>query len=162
LLDGVSRRCRTVGYRMLSGQPADQGLQRPGLRLRRQPVRRVSGQRSGGRFVDSDYWSGQMMAEVKSEIESARGPIYLKVSHLPDETLSTLENILHTTERPTRGTFQPTAATTTAPMISRCTSPRSRCAVGIPPPGCGSTNMPAPRCPACTPPVTWPACSTTT
>ncbi|MEH3143055.1 MAG: fumarate reductase/succinate dehydrogenase flavoprotein subunit [Mycobacterium kyogaense] len=59
----------------------------------------------GERFVDSDYWSGQMMAEVKSEIESARGPIYLKVSHLPDETLSTLEGILHSTERPTRGTF---------------------------------------------------------
>lgn len=59
----------------------------------------------GERFVDSDYWSGQMMAEVKSEIESARGPIYLKVSHLPDETLSALEGILHTTERPTRGTF---------------------------------------------------------
>ncbi|MEV6361190.1 fumarate reductase/succinate dehydrogenase flavoprotein subunit [Nocardia asteroides] len=59
----------------------------------------------GERFVDSDYWSGQMMAEVKQEIESARGPIYLKVSHLPDETLSTLESILHTTERPTRGTF---------------------------------------------------------
>ncbi|MFD0363410.1 fumarate reductase/succinate dehydrogenase flavoprotein subunit [Nocardia sp. GCM10030253] len=60
---------------------------------------------AGERFVDSDYWSGQMMSEVKREIESARGPIYLKVSHLPDETLSTLEGILHTTERPTRGTF---------------------------------------------------------
>jgi succinate dehydrogenase/fumarate reductase flavoprotein subunit/HEAT repeat protein len=59
----------------------------------------------GERFVDSDYWSGQMMAEVKSEIDSARGPIYLKVTHLPDETLTALENILHTTERPTRGTF---------------------------------------------------------
>ncbi|WP_322857611.1 fumarate reductase/succinate dehydrogenase flavoprotein subunit [Mycobacterium shigaense] len=59
----------------------------------------------GERFVDSDYWSGQMMAEVKSEIDSARGPIYLKVSHLPDESLTALENILHTTERPTRGTF---------------------------------------------------------
>ncbi len=59
----------------------------------------------GERFVDSDYWSGQMKAEVKREIESARGPIYLKVSHLPDETLTALENILHTTERPTRGTF---------------------------------------------------------
>jgi succinate dehydrogenase/fumarate reductase flavoprotein subunit len=59
----------------------------------------------GERFVDSDYWSGRMMAEVKREIESARGPIYLKVSHLPDETLTALENILHTTERPTRGTF---------------------------------------------------------
>jgi succinate dehydrogenase/fumarate reductase flavoprotein subunit/HEAT repeat protein len=59
----------------------------------------------GERFVDSDYWSGAMMSEVRNEIESARGPIYLKVSHLPDETLSTLGGILHTTERPTRGTF---------------------------------------------------------
>ncbi|MET8426506.1 fumarate reductase/succinate dehydrogenase flavoprotein subunit [Nocardia sp. NPDC004860] len=59
----------------------------------------------GERFVDSDYWSGQMMSEVKREIESARGPIYLKVSHLPEETLDALEGILHTTERPTRGTF---------------------------------------------------------
>ncbi|MEV7805510.1 fumarate reductase/succinate dehydrogenase flavoprotein subunit [Microbispora sp. NPDC088329] len=59
----------------------------------------------GERFVDCDYWSGQMMAEVAREIASARGPIYLKTSHLPGETLTALENILHTTERPTRGTF---------------------------------------------------------
>ncbi|WUH96524.1 fumarate reductase/succinate dehydrogenase flavoprotein subunit [Spirillospora sp. NBC_00431] len=60
---------------------------------------------AGTRFVDCDYWSGQMMAEVKREIDSARGPIYLKLTHLPDETLTALEGILHTTERPTRGTF---------------------------------------------------------
>ncbi|WP_432476773.1 fumarate reductase/succinate dehydrogenase flavoprotein subunit [Nocardioides sp. GXQ0305] len=59
----------------------------------------------GDRFVDCDYWSGQMMAEVKEEIDSARGPIYLKLTHLPDETISQLEGILHHTERPTRGTF---------------------------------------------------------
>jgi succinate dehydrogenase/fumarate reductase flavoprotein subunit len=46
-----------------------------------------------------------MMAEVKRELDSARGPIYLKLSHLPDATISQLEGILHTTERPTRGTF---------------------------------------------------------
>jgi succinate dehydrogenase/fumarate reductase flavoprotein subunit/HEAT repeat protein len=60
---------------------------------------------AGDRFVDCDYWSGQMMAEVAREIASARGPIYLKLTHLPDETLSELEGILHSTERPTRGTF---------------------------------------------------------
>jgi succinate dehydrogenase/fumarate reductase flavoprotein subunit len=59
----------------------------------------------GNRFVDCDYWSGQMMAEVKRELDSARGPIYLKLSHLPDATISKLEGILHSTERPTRGTF---------------------------------------------------------
>jgi succinate dehydrogenase/fumarate reductase flavoprotein subunit/HEAT repeat protein len=59
----------------------------------------------GDRFVDCDYWSGQMMAEVAREISSARGPIYLKVTHLPEESISALEGILHHTERPTRGTF---------------------------------------------------------
>ncbi|MBE3002109.1 fumarate reductase/succinate dehydrogenase flavoprotein subunit [Nocardiopsis sp. HNM0947] len=59
----------------------------------------------GERFVDSDYWSGQMIAEVARETASERGPVYLKVSHLPEETIGALEGILHTTERPTRGTF---------------------------------------------------------
>ncbi|MCE6996250.1 fumarate reductase/succinate dehydrogenase flavoprotein subunit [Saccharothrix sp. S26] len=61
--------------------------------------------RLGERFVDCDYWSGQMMAEVAREIASPRGPVYLKVTHLPEESISALEGILHTTERPTRGTF---------------------------------------------------------
>src|SRR5205814_7077216 len=42
------------------------------------PFGGYQGNALGERFVDSDYWSGQMMAEVKREIESARGPIYLK------------------------------------------------------------------------------------
>lgn len=61
--------------------------------------------RHGERFVDSDYWSGQMMAEFAEEVASDRGPVYLKLSHLPEESISALESILHSTERPTRGTF---------------------------------------------------------
>ncbi|RKT06265.1 succinate dehydrogenase/fumarate reductase flavoprotein subunit [Streptomyces sp. 3211.6] len=61
--------------------------------------------RHGERFVDSDYWSGQMMAEFAAELASDRGPVYLKLSHLPEESVEALESILHTTERPTRGTF---------------------------------------------------------
>ncbi|GDY74856.1 hypothetical protein SAV31267_043410 [Streptomyces avermitilis] len=61
--------------------------------------------RHGERFVDSDYWSGQMMAEFAAEVASDRGPVYLKLSHLPEESITALESILHTTERPTRGTF---------------------------------------------------------
>ncbi len=61
--------------------------------------------RHGERFVDSDYWSGQMMAEFTEEVASDRGPVYLKLSHLPEESISALESILHSTERPTRGTF---------------------------------------------------------
>ncbi|MEV6053020.1 fumarate reductase/succinate dehydrogenase flavoprotein subunit [Streptomyces sp. NPDC052107] len=61
--------------------------------------------RHGERFVDSDYWSGQMMAEFSAEVAGDRGPVYLKLSHLPEESISALESILHSTERPTRGTF---------------------------------------------------------
>ncbi|MGA5098759.1 fumarate reductase/succinate dehydrogenase flavoprotein subunit [Streptomyces lavendulocolor] len=61
--------------------------------------------RHGERFVDSDYWSGAMMAEFAEELASDRGPVYLKLSHLPEESVAALEGILHTTERPTRGTF---------------------------------------------------------
>ncbi|MEU1008260.1 fumarate reductase/succinate dehydrogenase flavoprotein subunit [Streptomyces sp. NPDC005890] len=61
--------------------------------------------RHGERFVDSDYWSGQMMAEFAAEVAGDRGPVYLKLSHLPEESISALESILHSTERPTRGTF---------------------------------------------------------
>ncbi|MFJ5994876.1 fumarate reductase/succinate dehydrogenase flavoprotein subunit [Streptomyces sp. NPDC092370] len=61
--------------------------------------------RRGERFVDSDYWSGQMMAEFAAEVASDRGPVYLKLSHLPEESVAALESILHSTERPTRGTF---------------------------------------------------------
>ncbi|MCX5387033.1 fumarate reductase/succinate dehydrogenase flavoprotein subunit [Streptomyces sp. NBC_00083] len=61
--------------------------------------------RHGERFVESDYWSGQMMAEFSAELASDRAPVYLKLSHLPEETIGAVESILHTTERPTRGTF---------------------------------------------------------
>ena len=57
----------------------------------------------GERFVDCDYWSGQMIAEVKREIDSARGPIYLKLTHLPDETLTELEGIGKATAAVKRG-----------------------------------------------------------
>ncbi|MFF5973293.1 fumarate reductase/succinate dehydrogenase flavoprotein subunit [Streptomyces sp. NPDC012769] len=61
--------------------------------------------RHGERFVESDYWSGRMMSEFAAELASDRGPVYLKLSHLPEETITAVESILHTTERPTRGTF---------------------------------------------------------
>ncbi|WUH89899.1 fumarate reductase/succinate dehydrogenase flavoprotein subunit [Streptomyces sp. NBC_00433] len=61
--------------------------------------------RHGERFVDSDYWSGRMMSEFAAEVASERGPVYLKLSHLPEESVAALETILHSTERPTRGTF---------------------------------------------------------
>src|SRR3954463_13873500 len=59
----------------------------------------------GHRFIESDYWSGQMMLEFYRELQSAGGPVYLKLTHLAPETLSEIERVLHSTERPSRGRF---------------------------------------------------------
>ena len=59
----------------------------------------------GERFIKSDYWSGQMMLEFWRELEGGNGPVFLKLDHLADETVTRIENVLHVTERPTRGIF---------------------------------------------------------
>jgi succinate dehydrogenase/fumarate reductase flavoprotein subunit len=59
----------------------------------------------GERFIKSDYWSGQMMLEFWRELEGGNGPVFLKLDHLAGETVEKIENILHITERPTRGRF---------------------------------------------------------
>jgi succinate dehydrogenase/fumarate reductase flavoprotein subunit len=59
----------------------------------------------GDRFIQSDYWSGQMMLEFYRELQSANGPVYLKLTHLAPETLDEIERVLHRTERPSRGRF---------------------------------------------------------
>lgn len=46
-----------------------------------------------------------MMAEFSAELASERGPVYLKLSHLPGTTVDEIARILHGTERPSRGTF---------------------------------------------------------
>ncbi len=59
----------------------------------------------GHRFIESDYWSGQMMLEFYRELHSANGPVYLKLTHLAPETITEIERVLHRTERPSRGRF---------------------------------------------------------
>lgn len=59
----------------------------------------------GDRFIECDYWSGQMMWEFYQELQGGRGPVFLKLDHLADETISQIETILHTNERPSRGRF---------------------------------------------------------
>ena len=59
----------------------------------------------GERFIECDYWSGQMMMEFYNELQSGNGPVFLKMNHLAEETISTIEHILHTNERPSRGRF---------------------------------------------------------
>jgi len=59
----------------------------------------------GNRFVNCDYWSGQMMLEVWKELQSGKGPVNLKMTHLDEDTISEIESILWTNERPSRGRF---------------------------------------------------------
>ncbi len=59
----------------------------------------------GERFIESDYWSGQMMQEFYEELAGGKGPVFLKVDHLAEETIANIETILHSNERPSRGRF---------------------------------------------------------
>jgi succinate dehydrogenase/fumarate reductase flavoprotein subunit len=59
----------------------------------------------GERFIECDYWSGQMMLEFFNELEGGKGPVFLKLDHLAEETIAEIEHILHSNERPSRGRF---------------------------------------------------------
>jgi succinate dehydrogenase/fumarate reductase flavoprotein subunit len=59
----------------------------------------------GNRFIECDYWSGQMMQEFYDELQSGKGPVFLKLNHLHDDTIGQIETILHNVERPSRGRF---------------------------------------------------------
>ncbi|HEY8006489.1 MAG TPA: fumarate reductase/succinate dehydrogenase flavoprotein subunit [Methylocella sp.] len=59
----------------------------------------------GARFIECDYWSGQMMLEFRKELDGGKGPVFLKLDHLAEETISEVETILHNVERPSRGLF---------------------------------------------------------
>jgi succinate dehydrogenase/fumarate reductase flavoprotein subunit len=59
----------------------------------------------GERFIESDYWSGQMMQEFHQELAGGKGPVFLKINHLAEETITNIETILHGNERPSRGRF---------------------------------------------------------
>src|SRR6202048_3201927 len=65
----------------------------------------------GQRFIECDYWSGQMMLEFWRELQSGSGPVFLKLDHLAEETISEIETILHSNERPSRGRFHERRAT---------------------------------------------------
>ncbi|MEQ1672554.1 MAG: fumarate reductase/succinate dehydrogenase flavoprotein subunit, partial [Hyphomicrobium sp.] len=60
---------------------------------------------NGTRFIECDYWSGQMMLEFYNELQSGNGPVFLKLNHLHENTISEIESTLHNVERPSRGQF---------------------------------------------------------
>lgn len=46
-----------------------------------------------------------MMLEFYQELQGGKGPVFLKLDHLAEETIQTIETILHSNERPSRGQF---------------------------------------------------------
>ena len=46
-----------------------------------------------------------MMQEFYDELQSGKGPVFLKLNHLHDRTIGQIESILHNVERPSRGRF---------------------------------------------------------
>lgn len=46
-----------------------------------------------------------MMWEFYQELEGGNGPVFLKLTHLAEETIQNIETILHSNERPSRGQF---------------------------------------------------------
>ncbi|MDL2314454.1 fumarate reductase/succinate dehydrogenase flavoprotein subunit [Desulfovibrio sp. OttesenSCG-928-C14] len=59
----------------------------------------------GEKYWSHGYWSGDMFLAVWREFTEGRGPVYLKLDHLPEDTLLGLEKILWGTERTVRGQF---------------------------------------------------------
>ncbi|AJA46803.1 succinate dehydrogenase/fumarate reductase, flavoprotein subunit [Clostridium pasteurianum DSM 525 = ATCC 6013] len=59
----------------------------------------------GEKYWTHGYWSGDMFLAVWREFTEGRGPVYLKMDHLPEPTIEGLEKILWGTERTTRGLF---------------------------------------------------------
>lgn len=46
-----------------------------------------------------------MMLEIWKELNSGKGPIQLKMTHLDEDTIAEIESILWSNERPSRGRF---------------------------------------------------------
>lgn len=98
----------------------------------------------GERFIECDYWSGQMMWEFHQELEGGNGPVFLKLDHLAEETIQTIEDILHGNERPSRGQFHAGRGTDYRQQMVEMHISRSASAPATRPPACGSTRRPRP------------------
>ena len=64
----------------------------------------------GNRFIECDYWSGQMMQEFYNELQSGQGA-GVPQAQPPGarDTVAEIERVLHMVERPTRGRFHAVA-----------------------------------------------------
>jgi succinate dehydrogenase/fumarate reductase flavoprotein subunit len=59
----------------------------------------------GDRVTGCDYWSGELIMNMWKLANKGDWPLFLKLTHLDDETISKIESILHYNERPSRDRF---------------------------------------------------------
>lgn len=59
----------------------------------------------GERMTTNDYWSGRLIMHMWNLANRGEYPLYLKMTHLDEATISKIESILHKNERPSRGRF---------------------------------------------------------
>lgn len=59
----------------------------------------------GERVTGCDYWSGELIMNMWKMSNEGQWPLYLRMSHLDDTTISQIEAILHNNERPSRDRF---------------------------------------------------------
>jgi len=59
----------------------------------------------GERVTGCDYWSGELIMNMWKMANKGEWPLYLKLTHLDDESISRIEAILHNNERPSRDRF---------------------------------------------------------
>lgn len=59
----------------------------------------------GERVTGCDYWSGELIMTMWKLAGRGEWPLFLKLKHLDDATISKIEAILHVNERPSRGRF---------------------------------------------------------
>lgn len=59
----------------------------------------------GERVTGCDYWSGELIMNMWKMANKGEWPLFLKLSHLDDTTISKIEAILHNNERPSRDRF---------------------------------------------------------
>jgi succinate dehydrogenase/fumarate reductase flavoprotein subunit len=59
----------------------------------------------GERVTGCDYWSGELIMNMWKLANKGEWPLFLKLTHLDDETIGKIESILHYNERPSRDRF---------------------------------------------------------
>ena len=103
-----------------------------------------------------------MMLEFYNELQCGKGPVFLKLDHLPEETITEIETILHKNERPSRGRFHEGRGTDYRERDGRDAHLRDRLLQRPQRLGRVGRRARGPPCRASMRPATWPACRTTT